>query len=407
MILTRSFLGITGAKNKESTIVFGAIASMVVIFGLTLVAIPDTSSFRAAILLGLSLLACGLMTLLSMAQAIIGKSAAGLMAVGWLLLLVGAMISILSAIGILPPTAMSINIYWAALVVQSTLFIIASIIRLRDEEQDLEEDEEIRVDDADAISRIRQAKDGSENARLLKVIEHERSVLQELRDRELQQNEDMRRARDDADLANRAKSAFLAVISHEIRTPMSGIMGMVRLLLDTTLSRDQRDYAKTIQDSGDAMLALLNDILDFEKIESGKMDLEIVDFDLMRLVNDIMTLMSGHANQKKIILKADIDASVPRYIRGDPVRLRQVLLNLTGNAIKFTSEGSVVLTVKTVADGGQSRIGWNQIYFGIRDSGIGISKEAQKNLFNPFSQAITASAANTAAAAWALPSASA
>lgn len=386
LVLTKLFLNIHGSRSKESLVIYGIMLAITLFSGMAL-SLPDTSGLRPIVLLGIPMLGMLFMALLSVAQAMIGKPAAGLMAVGWFVLLGGRLISDLSALGTLTPSLMMVNAYLIALVLQCAIFIGASFARVWAIDQDKEDAEETAEEDADAISRIRQAKDGSENARLLKVIEHERSILQELRDRELQQNEEMRRAKDGADMANRAKSAFLAVISHEIRTPMSGIMGMVRLLLDTTLSKDQRDYARTIQDSGDAMLALLNDILDFEKIESGKMELEIVDFDLLRLVNDIMTLMSGHASQKKIVLKADIDPNVPRFVRGDPVRLRQVLLNLTGNAIKFTSEGSVILSVKIPADSGAGREGWNKIYFGIRDSGIGISKEAQKNLFNPFSQA--------------------
>ena len=195
----------------------------------------------------------------------------------------------------------------------------------------------------------------------------------------------MRQAKDEADQANSAKSAFLAVVSHEIRTPMTGIMGMVKLLRDSNLTKEQKEYTQTIQDSSDAMLALLNDILDFEKIEQGKMPLENISFDLHRLINGVKTLMSGHASQKNIGLEVKIGENLPKYIYGDPTRLRQVLLNLTGNAVKFTEEGKVTITAEAIDE----KVGEKncEIYFSVTDSGVGISKEAQANLFKPFSQA--------------------
>ena len=239
----------------------------------------------------------------------------------------------------------------------------------------------------ESVNEITATREASENARLHRLIEHERDVMNELREREAQQNKEMRKAKEEADLANNAKSAFLAVMSHEIRTPMTGIMGMVRLLMETKLNEQQKEYTKTLMDSGDAMMALLNDILDFEKIESGKMDLENIDFDLHRLVNGIKTLMSGHAEAKNISLKVDMDENIPRYVIGDPVRLRQVILNLTGNSIKFTDKGGVSIRLslaKGEKAGGKDA---SRIRFAIQDTGVGISKEAQKNLFNPFSQA--------------------
>jgi len=211
----------------------------------------------------------------------------------------------------------------------------------------------------------------------------------ELREKEARRTEEMRKAKEAADIANRAKSAFLAVVSHEIRTPMTGVMGMVRLLLDSDLSKAQKDHVLTIQESGDAMLALLNDILDFEKIEQGKMEIEKVSFHLPRLIQNVVMLMNGHAAQKGINLKAEIDDAVPKFVKGDPTRLRQVLLNLTGNAIKFTSEGNVTIHVRVTNtdDDQQTDKTHEEIYFAVEDNGIGISQEAQRNLFNPFSQA--------------------
>lgn len=240
------------------------------------------------------------------------------------------------------------------------------------------------------IIQIHEAKEKSEYFRLMQVIEQERKLMGELQVKSAQQNEEMRKSKEAADEANRAKSAFLAVVSHEIRTPMTGIMGMLRLLQDTQLSKDQKEYASTIKDSGDAMLALLNDILDFEKIESGKMDLENINFDLKRLIRTVHTLMRGHAEAKNVQLVLELDPNVPNWVYGDPTRMRQVLLNLINNAIKFTNKGSVYLRVRDLTGEG-ANLGHkvHQIYFAVQDSGIGIGAANQKKLFMPFAQADT------------------
>ncbi len=243
------------------------------------------------------------------------------------------------------------------------------------------------------LGQVKKVKDTADHSRLLKVVERERELLAEFRAKEGRRMEEMRLAKVAADEANRAKSAFLAVVSHEIRTPMTGIMGMVRLLMDSNISKQQRDYVMAIQESSDAMLGLLNDILDFEKIQQGKIELENISFDLPRLVQGVVTLMSGHAAEKGISLNARMDDDIPRFVKGDPTRLRQVLLNLMGNAIKFTSQGGVTLLIKNLTTGGDpssisgAKNEKNMIYFGVQDTGIGISQEGQKNLFNPFSQA--------------------
>lgn len=249
--------------------------------------------------------------------------------------------------------------------------------------------EENKIEKKDVTS-ILEAKEKSEHYRLMQVIEQERKLMSDLQVKSAKQTEDMRKAKEGADEANRAKSAFLAVVSHEIRTPMTGIMGMLSLLQDTQLSKDQKDYVTTIKDSGDAMLALLNDILDFEKIESGKMDLESINFDLKRLLRSVYTLMRGHAEAKSVKLELEIDSQVPNWVYGDPTRLRQVLLNLINNGIKFTTKGSVYIRVRDLTGEVQDASNkTHQIYFAIQDSGIGIAQNNQKNLFMPFAQADT------------------
>jgi len=328
------------------------------------------------------------LTLMSVAQMLQGKTGALYIAVGWLAMFAGTLITTIASFNVLSPAPMTVAMCWYALIPQAFLTSYA-VLRyfLQQDILDMQEMEE-QEEESEQVNKIAQSREGQEFNRLKRLVEHERQVMQELRDREIEQNEEMRQARVSADEANRAKSAFLAVVSHEIRTPMTGIMGMVRLLMDTVLSTSQRDYAQTIQDSGEAMMSLLNDILDFEKIESGKMDLERIDFDLHRLANSIITLMSGHANNKGIYLKLNMDPSLPRYVIGDPVRLRQVLLNLVGNSIKFTKEGGVTLELLPEPNSESlARSKVHKLRFAVRDTGVGISKEAQHNLFRPFAQA--------------------
>lgn len=387
--LTRRFFRLYEGDDTPNTLLLmsGIFVLTSVIFMLFLD--RDHTSTDEFLLFITNLIGMGVCTVIAFTQSQSGKHGGIYMTLAWLCGFIGMAALFFGATQWFGSGQTMIRLYWFMLIPQAGLMIIAAKkkVELDNEEQLSMMARESRT--AQSLARLKQSKESADQARLLRVIERERELMAELREREMQRTEEMRRAKEMADEANRAKSAFLAVISHEIRTPMNGIMGMLRLLMDSKMTKQQTEYIQAVQKSGDTMMALLNDILDFEKIESGNMDIENIDFDMVKLVEGVVTLMSGHVAEKGITLRADIGEHFPGSLKGDPTRLRQVLLNLVSNAIKFTTSGGVTIHLKaTPVDKRNAKTKADfEIYCAVEDTGIGISEDAQKTLFNPFRQA--------------------
>ncbi|MBL0230018.1 MAG: response regulator [Moraxellaceae bacterium] len=285
---------------------------------------------------------------------------------GWSGLVLGGMVNVLRAFDILPVNFWTT--YGAQLGSISTLLILNSAL-------------------TDRMHLLQQENDKSQQLRLSQQEETNRLLDQKVRDRTealLLKTEEAERAKQQAETAVKAKSEFLANMSHEVRTPMNGMIGMTQLLADTPLNVEQKHYINTIQSSSEALLRIINDILDYSKIEAGKLDIEHTNFNLHQLLKECVSLFVLPAKERGLPIKTEIMPNVPCGMVGDPTRVRQVIINMLGNAYKFTERGTVTLRAYLRENKGADGV---FIQFEVQDTGIGITTEQRERLFQSFSQA--------------------
>ena len=242
----------------------------------------------------------------------------------------------------------------------------------------------LKNNDPSSLSDLKGKKD--EFGQLSKLVENfflQKKQLEDEISQRITSEKELIKATNDAEVANKAKSDFLAVMSHEIRTPMNGVIGMTSLLAQTPLTAEQRDYAETIRISGDNLLGIINDILDFSKIESGRLELEVHPFSLRVCIEEVYDLLAPRAFDKKLDLLFWVDQKITNLIMGDVTRLRQILVNLVGNAIKFTNSGEIVIYVNEIANDDKNNL---VLEFVVKDTGIGIPENKISSLFTPFLQ---------------------